>query len=130
MEYPARYDFFLSFKALFNEKEEFIDYILIDISENFKNVSNMKPAYLIGKRLSELFVDNEEDFIGAKEFYYHMVPSTMRKFEKHVDVLGRWYLISIYSDEKEYLVLFYSNISNLFETFESMKSPLKRLACN
>lgn len=119
MEYPAKYDFFLSFKALFNEKEEFIDYILIEVSENFKNLCIIKPEHLIGKRLSTLFGDNEEDFLSSKEFYYNMIPNTHRKFEKYIKELDRWYLINIYSNEREYLILNYTDMTSLFNSLDS-----------
>lgn len=38
MEYPCKNDFFLKFKAIFNEDGNFKDYILIDISENFIDI--------------------------------------------------------------------------------------------
>lgn len=112
MEYPARHDFFLSFKALFNSRGEFIDYILINFSENFKIVdSNKRPEQLIGKRLSELFIENEDNILG--ELYYHMLPNTRRKFERYIEKLDRWYLINIFSDDKNYLILFYTDITKL-----------------
>lgn len=113
MEYPSKNDFFLSFKALFNEKGQFVDYILVNVSDNFKETVNIKPELLIGRRISEIILENENIIFGIKDFYYHMIPKTRRKFENHIKELDRWYLINIFSDDKDYLTLFYSDITKI-----------------
>ena len=111
MEYPAKKDYFIRFKAVYNDKNEFIDYILINFSENLKASGIVKYEELIGKKLSELFIENEDIIPGLRELYYHMIPNTSRKFESYIEKLDRWYLINIFSDEKDYLILFYTDIT-------------------
>lgn len=113
MEYPSKNDFFLRFKALFNEKGQFVDYILVNVSDNFKETVNIKPELLIGRRISEIILENENIIFEIKDFYYHMIPKTRRKFENHIKELDRWYLINIFSDDKDYLTLFYSDITKI-----------------
>ncbi len=111
MEYPSKNDIFLKFKALYDEKDKFIDYILIDNSENFLNVINYKSNPFLGKKISEIVLDNENDILDLKHLYYHAIPNTRRKFERFIEALETWYLINIYSDEKDYLLIFYTDIN-------------------
>ena len=111
MEYPSKNDLFLKFKAIFDEKDKFLDYILIDGSNNFNNIINLKIKSIIGKKISEIVMDSKNDILNLKILYYHMIPQTKRKFEIYNEEVDRWYLINIFSDEKDYLFLFYTDIT-------------------
>ena len=113
MEYSTKNDFILQFKALFNKEGEFQDYILIKNSNNFFDISNIKPENVMGKKMSEIVIANEDHILGIKELYYHMVPKANRKFDRYIDELDRWYSITIYSDDRDYLILFYTDISEI-----------------
>ena len=111
MEYPSKNDIFLKFKALYNEKDKFIDYILIDNSENLLNIINYKSNPFLGKKISEIALDDQMDILGLKNLYYHMIPKARRKFEVYNEILERWYSVNIFSDERDYLLMFYSDIT-------------------
>ena len=113
MEYPSKYDFFLEFKAIFDDENKFEDYILVDVSDNFQDVVKIKPDNLLGKRISEIVVEYENDPVGLKEWYYFMIPKTRRKFERFIEDFKRWYLISIFSNRKDYLLIFYNDITKI-----------------
>lgn len=113
MEYPSRYDFFLRFKAIFNEKNEFVDYLLLDVSNNFNNIFGTKAEFLIGKKISEIVALDDNINYGIKEIYYYMIPNTKRKFERYFEDIGRWYFINIISDEKDYLLVFFTDITKI-----------------
>ena len=81
MEYPSKNDIFIKFKALYDEEDKFVDYILIDSSEDFHNVINHKIIHFIGKRVSEIVLENTNDILNLKTLYYHMIPKTRKKFE-------------------------------------------------
>ena len=110
MEYPSKNDLFLKFKVLYDENHEFLDYILIDSSENYHNVINNKSNPMVGKKITEIVLEDSKDILGLKYLYYHMIPKTRRKFEFFNEKLERWYLVNIFSDEKDYLIIFYSDI--------------------
>lgn len=55
-----------------------------------------------------------------------MIPKTRRKFERYIKGLDRWYLISIFSDEKDYLILFYTDITKMKEEIEKFQSQILR----
>ncbi|HCJ59108.1 MAG TPA: hypothetical protein DHV55_18495 [Clostridiaceae bacterium] len=116
MEYPSKYDFFLSFKALINDDGHFVDYILVSLSDNFQNATNIKAERILGRKISEIVLEYENDVFGIKDIYYNMIPKTRRKFEKHIYELDRWYSINIFSDDRDYLILFYNDISRIKKT--------------
>ena len=113
MEQPSQYDFFLRFKAIFNNNGRFVDYILTNTSENFYKATNLNIEFILGKKISEIVADFEKDVLGIKDIFYNMIPKTIRRFEKRIDEFDRWYLINIFSDEKDYLIIFYSDISKI-----------------
>lgn len=113
MEHPSKYDFFLKFKALFDNEDKFIDYILINVSDNFQNAFGIKPEMVIGKRILEIISEYDTDMFGINDTYYSMIPKTRRKFERYIKGLDKWYLINIFSDERDYLMLFYNDISRI-----------------
>lgn len=115
MEYPSKYDFFIRFKALFNEKGRFIDYILIEVSDNFSKATRITSDFILGMKLADMAIDIDSPVLGLKEFHYHMLPNTRRKFEHFVQKDNRWYLVNLYSDERDYLMMIYTDITKVKE---------------
>lgn len=115
MEYPSKYDFFIRFKALFNEKGRFIDYILIEVSDNFSKATKITSDFILGMKLADMAIDIDSPLLGLKEFHYHMLPNTRRKFEHFVQKDNRWYLVNLYSDERDYLMMIYTDITKVKE---------------
>lgn len=113
MEFPNLNDFFLNFKAIYNEKDEFIDYILLDLSDNFTRIFGIKSENLIGKKVSEIILLYPDTIIGLKDIYYNMIPNTRRKFELYFKEIDKWYFVNIFSDQKDYLLVFYTEITKL-----------------
>ena len=120
MEYPSRFDFFIQFKAVFNHLGKFNDYVLVNTSKNFRIVAGVKSETLIGEKISKIVVERK-DIFGLQDFYYNMIPGTSRKFVKYIEVLDRTYIINIFSDDKEYLILFYTDITNLKKSADRQK---------
>lgn len=125
MEYPSQHDFFLKFKALFTDEDKFMDYVLVDVSDNFQKAINIKSELLLGKRISEIVEEDGNDAFGMKEIYYNMIPKTRRKFEKYIEELDRWYLVNIFSDDKDYLILFYNDISRFKKPKDSPTDSMR-----
>ncbi len=113
MEYPSGNDFFLSFKALVDEEGHFVDYILVNISDNFSMITDIRAERILGKRISEIAQEYESSLLGIKDIYYSMIPKTRRKFEVHSEKQDRWYLINIFSDNRDSLMLFYNDVTRL-----------------
>ena len=115
MEYPSKNDFFIRFKALINERGRFLDYVLVEVSDNFYFATGMNSDRVLGEKLSSMVIEMENPVMGLKNFHYHMLPRTRRKFEYYVEEEDRWYLVSLYSDERDYLMMVYTDISRYKE---------------
>ena len=115
MEYPSKNDFFIRFKALFSEKGRFIDYILVEVSDNFSSATKISSEYILGMKLADMVLDIESPILKLKDFHYHMLPKARRKFEHYVQKENRWYLVTLYSDEKDYLMMIYTDITKVKE---------------
>jgi len=113
MEYPSKNDFFLNFKAIINEEGHFVDYILINVSDNFQAVTGIKTEHILGRRASEIALEYENNLLGTKEIFYNMIPKTRRKFELRIEEAESWYLVSIFSDSSDLLTLFYNDITKI-----------------
>ncbi len=124
MEYPSKNDFFIKCKALYDGKDKFFDYMLIDNSENFPCIINCKSNPFLGKRISEIVLEDQMDKLALREIYYHMIPNTRRKFEIYIESLKFWYIINIFSDERDCLLLFYTDITRYKN---KVKEPLVKV---
>jgi len=119
MEYPSKYDFFLRYKPIFDKNDRFIDYLLINVSDNFQSITNIKTEQVLGRRISEIVLEYGGDVFNDKDIYYNMIPNTRRKFEKYINQLHRLYSINIFSDDRDYLLIFYNDISRLKKSVRS-----------
>jgi hypothetical protein len=63
MEYPSKNDFFMKFKALFSEKERFMDYVLVETSKNFKTATRVSPDKLLGMKLTDIVLEIENEVL-------------------------------------------------------------------
>ena len=128
MERPSKFDFYIRFKALFNENGRFIDYILVEVSENFSIATKMNSERVLGLKLADLAYDVVNPILGLKGFHYHMLPNTKRKFEHYVKEVNRWYYVNLFSDKDDYLMMMYTDISKLKE--ESIDSYIAEFKNN
>jgi diguanylate cyclase (GGDEF)-like protein len=125
MEHLSKNDFFLIFKGVFDSKGHFEDYILTKTSENFQNISGMNPINIIGEKISKIAAE-ETNSINLREIQKHMVPNTKRKYEKYIKSLNKTYFINIFSDEKDYLIIFYTDITKYKKDLEKANSKLEK----
>lgn len=115
MEYPTKNDFYLKFKAVYNKSGNFIDYVLVYISETFYKAAGINPENIKGKKFSEIVIDYS-DKLGFKELYFNVIPKTRLKFEMYIREMERWYLISIFSDrstQEDLMMIYYVDISHI-----------------
>lgn len=114
MEYPTT-DFYLKFKTIYNKEGNFIDYMLTYISDEFYKISGIDPQQLLGRRFSDIVVDNA-DKLCFKEVYLNMMPKTKLKFDIYINELGRWYLINIFPDKsnsEDSVTIYYADITDI-----------------
>lgn len=114
MEYPAKYDFYLKFKPIYNKDGNFIDHRLNYVSSSLTEAVGINPEMILGKKLSEIVVDI--DIFGFKEFYFNIIPNAKLKYELYMEDLERWYLVNVFTDNSNYdgaLIIYYINITEI-----------------
>ncbi len=116
MEYPSSNDYYLKFNALSSNNGLGKDYILDKISSNFTKATNIKKECILGKKLSEIISEYENNIIGLKEIYDSTIPKTGKKFEKYIKEKDKWYIINLFSDEKNNVLVFYNDITRIKES--------------
>jgi diguanylate cyclase (GGDEF)-like protein len=125
MEHLSKNDFFLIFKGIFDSKGHFEDYILTKTSENFQKISGINPDNIIGEKISKIAAE-ETNSINLREIQKHMVPNTKRKYERYIKSLDKTYFINIFSDEKDYMIIFYTDITKYKKELEKERSKLDK----
>lgn len=94
-----------------------MDYILTYVSDSFTEAVGINKELIIGKKFSEIVVDN--DIFGFKEFYFNIIPKSKIKHELYIKKLERWYLINAFTDMSNYegeLIIYYIDISKIKQT--------------
>lgn len=122
MEYSSNKDFFLNFKAIY-EEEEITDYILVEYSGNFHNVINVMPNDIKYKRISEI-VSKYNHILGLEDYYFSHITKAGRKFELYNEEADTWYFINVYKDDQEQLILFYTDITLIEEELRKQKQDI------
>lgn len=115
MEYNSFNDFCLIFKPEYNKEGNVKDYILEYVSDSFQNAANISPGLILGKRFSEIAVENS-DKLGFKEMYIVINPNSKSKHTTYLKDLERWYLINIFNCTQNYnghLIISYIDITDI-----------------
>lgn len=113
MEYPSINDFYIKLKAIYNKDGNFIDYMLIFISDNFYKATGINPNSMLGKSFSDILVENG-NILCLKDIYFNLIPNSTGKYEIFIKELERWYLINMFSDKStkdDISIIFYNDIS-------------------
>ncbi len=119
MEYPSGNDFYLKFKAIYRKDGNFEDYVLMYISDAFYDVSKISPELILGKKFSEIAVDNS-DTLRFKDLYFAMTPKSKIKYEIYLKEIGRWYLIVIHAETNDCdLIIYYIDITDIRQSSQS-----------
>ena len=121
MEYSSRFDFYLKFKPIYNKDDNFIDYILVYVSDSFTEAVNINQGMIMGKKFSEIVVDM--DIFGFKEFYFNIIPKSKVKYELYIKELDRWYVINSFTDmsnNENELVIYYVDITDIKQNQHSL----------
>ncbi len=132
MEYPTLNDFYLKFKAIYDNNGYFVDYVLIYIGETFYTATNIVPEKLIGRKLSDIAV-YEGDKLCLKELYLDIIPQNRGKHEVYIKELKRWYLVNMFTDRsysEETMIMYYSDMTSIISNTEYQLSNFGSLKNN
>jgi len=105
MECKTNSDFYFGLIPIYNEANELLDFLLVEMSENFYQIFKIGEFDLIGRRVSDIIFHLNEFFPSFKDVYYKLTPDNSKKYKEYISELGNFYLINIFTsfDLKTYI---------------------------
>jgi PAS domain S-box-containing protein len=92
------------------EQDRVRDVIYRDVNSTFEELTGLKEV--VGKKISEVIPGIQETNPELFDLYTRVVlTGHPEKYELHVKPLGRWFSISVYSHERNYLTVLFENIT-------------------
>ena len=93
------------------ENGEAVDYIHLDVNSNFEKLTGLKNA--VGKKVTELLPGIKQSDDELFTIYNEVALSgKSKRFEFYVNVMNKWFDISVYSPEKEHFVVVFNEITS------------------
>jgi PAS domain S-box-containing protein len=98
-------------QMLFDQNNKPQDFIYIAVNPEFEKLTGLRNV--AGKKVSELIPGIQESNPELFEIYGRVtLTGKPEKFETHIDALGIWFSISVYSPQPGYFVTVFDNITD------------------
>jgi len=95
---------------MFFEQGQPTDFVYLAVNNAFETLTGLKDV--VGKRVSEVIPGIRETDPGLFEVYGRVaLTGVPERFETYVNALEMWFLISVYSPDKEYFVAVFDGIT-------------------
>ena len=115
-------------KIILGSKNEPIDFIFIEVNKAFEKILGLKRDDIIGKMFSEIMPATKESMFAWATFYGKIALTGKEiKFEQFLKDVGRWYVVSSYSLEKEYFITIYDDITERKNMEDSLRKAYNTL---
>ena len=115
----------LAYCRMIFEKGQPQDFIYLDVNNTFESLTGLKDV--VGKKVSEVVPGIRETDPGLFEIYGRVALSGKpEQFETYVEALKMWFLISVYSPQKEYFVAIFDVITERKQTEEDLRKSEER----
>lgn len=99
-------------KMIFDEELQAIDFEIVQLNEAFEHIMNVKGENVVGKTISTVLPEiHDSEFNLTKRFIKICSNKNDEKFELYFPKLDRYYSISAYSPEENYLVTIVHDIT-------------------
>lgn len=108
-----------------------IDYIFLDVNSAFETITGLTKDEILGKTATEVLPGIKEsgfDWIGA--FGQVALTGNPIRFDNHMEPLGRWHEVSVYSGEYGFFITFFRDITDekkAHDTFVVSETRYRRL---
>ena len=112
------------------DQEKPRDFVFLSVNSAFASLTGLKNV--VGKKVSEVIPGILGSDAGLLEIYGRVARTGKpEKFERYVEALKMWFLISVYSPEKEYFVALFDVITERRQAEEAREATLDLLRiCN
>jgi PAS domain S-box-containing protein len=99
-------------KIVLDEDNRPVDYIFLETNRWFENLTGLKREDIIGKRVTEVIPDIENDkFDWIGEYGKIAMEGGELRVEQYAEPLGKWYSILSYSNKKGYFAVVFEDIT-------------------
>jgi PAS domain S-box-containing protein len=114
-------------KMLFDESGRLVDFVYLDVNEAFERLTGLTGV--VGKRVTQVLSGVRESSPELFEIYGR-VASTGKpeRFEINFEPLKSWLSISVYSPEREHIVMVFDNITERKRAQEALQEVSQRLS--
>ncbi len=117
MLFEKMMDGFAYHKIVVDDRGQPVDYVFLEVNNNFERMTGLKKEKIIGKRVTEVLPGIEKDpadWIGV----YGRVALTGEpiQFENYAKSLDSWFQVSAYCPEKGYFVALFKDITEQKKT--------------
>lgn len=111
MECKSNNDFYFSFIPIFNNNNEFSDFLLMDVNDSFVDLFNIEKDKIVGKKVTDIIVNFHDFFPSFKYIYYNMTPGNNKKYRKYLVELKKNYLINVFTLTDFRTYIYFSDLS-------------------
>ncbi len=99
-------------KMIFNENEQPIDFVYLEINDAFEKITGLKKENIIGKQVTKAIPHTETDHPELINLYGKVALNGQEeRIEIFFNPLSIWLHISVYSPEKGYFVAIFEDIT-------------------
>ncbi len=118
---------FAHHKVIFDDNGKPIDYIFLEINPAFEKFTGLQGDLILGKTVTEAIPgikDSDFDWIG----YYGEVSLTgeRKSFEQFFEPLDKWYSVEVYSSERGYFTVIFTDITRIKKTEQKLTNSERK----
>ena len=118
---------FAHHKVIFDDNGKPIDYIFLEINPAFEKFTGLQGDLILGKKVTEALPgieDSDFDWIG----YYGEVSLTgeRKSFEQFFEPLDKWYSVEVYSSERGYFTVIFTDITRIKKTEQELTNSERK----
>ncbi|MGE5533098.1 MAG: PAS domain-containing protein [Ignavibacteria bacterium] len=115
-------------RMIFNQKEEPVDFVYLEINEAFEKLTGLKRETVVGRRVSEAIPGTREANPEIFQIYGRVAQTgKTESFEVFFKPLNIWLNISVYGPKKDHFVAIFENITKRKELEQELNSYNQRL---
>jgi PAS domain S-box-containing protein len=114
-------------RMLFDEIGRPVDFVYIDVNDSFERLTGLTGV--AGKKVSDVISGVRESCPELFEIYGRVAATGKpERFEIYVEPLEKWLSISVYSPEREHVVMVFDNITERKRAQEALQEVTQRLS--
>ena len=115
-------------KIIYDSNMKPVDFIFLDINNEFEEVTGLTREQVLGRRGTEVLPGIENELSSWISVYGGVLPVGERiHFENYIKQLGKWLSVTAYCPEKEYFVIIFRDISDRVIGEKQLKSLNEKL---